>query len=325
LRRECQRREEEKKNVAATVIVKTIRRYISHRKIVKRVICATVIQKYWRGYKSRVVMREKWTGLTSQLAEIRGRLEQATAAAEPKDRLGSRTASAIDYLFSIRDVAELIYAVKTLDMATRLSEDCCLKLSQGDNKPLGQLLNLINRCNRSVPHMEVVTISLDVLLNISRVTSTRENVCCIPNLVPDLFQIMVVYRDAGGSIFCKVCALLQILCKIPQINTDLIKPLNKKKLVDHQTRISTKQRLKEDSQKRRSFNVGAMPPPRKPGAVGNTSIAVTEKKRKGSSSLATGPPWNQDLKPRFHDDPNVAVTALIRVLEISKIKVESKD
>lgn len=155
LRRECQRREEEKKNVAATVIVKTIRRYISHRKIVKRVICATVIQKYWRGYKSRVVMREKWTGLTSQLAEIRGRLEQATAAAEPKDRLGSRTASAIDYLFSIRDVAELIYAVKTLDMATRLSEDCCLKLSQGDNKPLGQLLNLINRCNRSVPHMEV--------------------------------------------------------------------------------------------------------------------------------------------------------------------------
>ena len=155
MRREFLRQEAEKANLAATVVVRSIRRLVIKKRIQRRTDAATVIQKYWRGYQSRVVMRERWLALTKQLVEIRGRLELANAAAQPSNRLGSRTASAIDYLFSIKDVAELICAVKTLDMATRLSEDCCLKLSEGSNKPLAQLLSLINRCNRSIPHMEV--------------------------------------------------------------------------------------------------------------------------------------------------------------------------
>ena len=98
-----------------------------------------------------------------------------------------------------------------------------------------------------------------------------------------------------------------------------MKPVNQKKLSDHQTRISTKQKHKEESQKRRSFNVGAMPPPaRKPGMPANLSMMGPEKKRKGSSSLAAGPPWYPETKPRFHQDSLLAVSALIRVLDISK-------
>ena len=79
--------------------------FVIRRRLIKRECAVTVIQKYWRGYRSKVVLKEKWV--------------------EPKDRLRARTSSAIDFLFSIRDVAELICAVKTLDIETRLSEDCC--------------------------------------------------------------------------------------------------------------------------------------------------------------------------------------------------------
>ena len=64
---------------------------------------------------------------------------------------------------------------------------------------------------------QVVSISLDVLINIARVDSTKDFVSAIPNLVPDMFQIMVVFRDAGGTIFSKICALLQILSSKSQV------------------------------------------------------------------------------------------------------------
>ena len=155
LKLEYERKYEERKQISARIISRVFQRFILKRRLYKRESAVTVLQKYWRGYRSRVAMKEKWQELTNQLVVIRERLEKATATADPKDRLGVRTSTAIDFLFSIRDVAELIYAVKTLDIATRLSEECCRKLSQGENKPLAQLMNLINRMNRSVPHMEV--------------------------------------------------------------------------------------------------------------------------------------------------------------------------
>ena len=66
--------------------------------------------------------------------------------------------------------------------------------------------------------VQVVTIAMDVFINIARVSSTRDTVPQVPNLIPDLFQVMLIYRDAGGAIFNKICALLQILSKIPQVS-----------------------------------------------------------------------------------------------------------
>ena len=171
LRQEYLRQQEIIRNNASVVIVRALRMYLVKKRIMKRITSALVIQKYWRGYKSRQQLREKWQELTSKLTEIRQRLEEATATAEPEQRLGVRTANAIEYLFHIRDVAQLIHAVKTLDMATRLSEDCCIALSTNcgvqsmlehnsegwDKNPLAELLNLVNRCNRSIPHMEVIS------------------------------------------------------------------------------------------------------------------------------------------------------------------------
>ena len=52
---------------------------------------------------------------------------------------------------------------------------------------------------------------LDILLNVARVVLSREAVSEVPNLLPDMFQTMLVYRDSGPEIFSKCCALFQVL------------------------------------------------------------------------------------------------------------------
>ena len=122
---------------------------------------ATTLQAAWRGRQGRIELRSTWKLMASrlkQLQEVRAKLEAATKAAKPDQRLGVRTHSAIAYIFDIHDVAQLISAVKTLDLATRLSLYCCRQMAEGEgsNKPIAALVSLLKRCNRSVPHMEVI-------------------------------------------------------------------------------------------------------------------------------------------------------------------------
>ena len=121
---------------------------------------AVVIQKFWRGYWHRKVVMERISEMAATyraVKEVKQRLEEATAAAKPEDCLAARTSSAIDYIISIRDVAQLIRAVKTLDLSTRLSLECCVKITKvfPSGSPVTQLASLMARCNRSEPHKEV--------------------------------------------------------------------------------------------------------------------------------------------------------------------------
>ena len=109
-------------------------------------------------------------------------------------------------------MAELIWAVKTLEVAARLSEDCCQLMAVHDgNRPLVQLVYLMKSCNRSAPSMEVVSTILDILINIGRVESTRSSLAAVPQLIPDILMIMQVHKDISHHIFGKSCALLQLL------------------------------------------------------------------------------------------------------------------
>ena len=40
---------------------------------------------------------------------------------------------------------------------------------------------------------------------------TRDQVASVPNLLSKLFQTMLIYRNTSAEIFCKCCALLQLL------------------------------------------------------------------------------------------------------------------
>ncbi len=86
IRREAAVLEEARRQDAVTVLVRSVRRYLANRQLVKRIWASTVIQKFWRGYRFRLEMRDKWLGLTQRLGEIRERLSLANAAAKPEDR-----------------------------------------------------------------------------------------------------------------------------------------------------------------------------------------------------------------------------------------------
>merc|ERR1711892_82494 len=182
----------------------------------------------------------------------------------------------------------------------------------------------MTRCNRSVPHMEVVSTILDILLNVARVVQT-----------------MLVYRDTGAEIFSKCCALLQVMSVSPLVGGLLAQSENAKKLTGYEMIVTKKRKLKDENQRRRSFNVSTLPvPARKPlrptnsinqlnrtSTMGlNTTMTtasatpVQSKARKVSTSVATGPPWCHQTQPRFHEDPVVAISALNRALGLGQTK-----
>ena len=63
----------------------------------------------------------------------------------------------------------------------------------------------------------MVSTTLDILLNLARVDETRSAVASVQDLLPDLLQAMLVYRDNGKDIFPKCCAVLQTLAVCPEV------------------------------------------------------------------------------------------------------------
>jgi len=338
LRREEREREEARREAASRVVVRTVKTLIVRRRFLRLKAAATTVQAAWRGRQGRIELRNNWKLMASrlkQLQEVRAKLEAATKAAKPEQRLGVRTHSAIAYIFDIHDVAQLISAVKTLDLATRLSLHCCrqMALGEGSNRPVAALVSLLKRCNRSVPHMEVVSTTLDILLNLARVSETRNAVASVQDLLPDLLQAMLVYRDNGKDIFPKCCAVLQTLAVCPEVLASLRSHAHAKTLVSHESLVIKKNKKKEESKRRSSVNLHSMPAPlplsgRKPLRPLNSSqlnrtynaapATTTGAVRKNSTSLASGPPWNgtKDL-PRHHEDPVKAILALNKIVGIA--------
>merc|ERR1719400_1955018 len=101
---------------------------------------------------------------------------------------------------------------------------------EGQKTPVGELVSLMSRCNRSEPHKEVVSTTLDILINISRVASTRETLVQVPTILSDIFQTMLVYRDSSSEIFSKCCAVLQFLSASEDMLSQLTTSQSKKKL-----------------------------------------------------------------------------------------------
>jgi hypothetical protein len=75
-----------RRHQAASVLGRTVRRYLTHRRLAKQVQATIVIQKFWRGYRSRLLMKNTWQAILQQLKEIRERLTSANAAATPENR-----------------------------------------------------------------------------------------------------------------------------------------------------------------------------------------------------------------------------------------------
>ena len=105
------------------------------------------------------------------------------------------------------------------DISTRLSSVCCDRLISEGSRCLLVLLDLIQRCNRSVPHMVVVSSSLDILINLAKYDKARSFMCEASSAIKvgtTITDLVVIYREKSSEIFTKSCSILWTLTKTSQ-------------------------------------------------------------------------------------------------------------
>ncbi|XP_075013101.1 abnormal spindle-like microcephaly-associated protein [Calonectris borealis] len=201
------------RNDAATVIQRNVRRFLACRRRRKFAVGIIKFQALWRGYFWRK------SNDTAKTKALRRSLEKANEKSREENKLCNRTAIAIEYLLKYKHLSYILAALKHLEVATRLSPLCCENMAQ--SRAIFTIFVLIRSCNRSVPCMDVIRYSIQVLLNVSKYERTTQAVYEVENSIDTLLDLLQMYRgkagdkisEKGGSIFTKTCCLLAILSK----------------------------------------------------------------------------------------------------------------
>ncbi|KAG5275923.1 hypothetical protein AALO_G00126000 [Alosa alosa] len=196
---------------AATVIQRTVRGMLLSRRQEKMQRGIIRAQALWRGHCSRKLND------TRKIVAIRHRLRKINQEVKEEDCLRNKTTMAIGYLLGCHNFGYIILALKYLETATRLSPECCEHLVKSGATE--KIVTLIRSCNRSLPSMETISLSIQVLLNLSKYNRTIEAVFAVEHAVDMLLDLLQIYRekagdkmgDKGGSIFTKACFLLILL------------------------------------------------------------------------------------------------------------------
>ncbi|XP_061489951.1 abnormal spindle-like microcephaly-associated protein [Rhineura floridana] len=173
----------------------------------------TKFQALWRGYSWR-----KKTD-TAETRTLRDSLVIANKESKEEKKLCNRTALAIDRLLKYKHFSYILAALKDLEVVTRLSPVCCESMAQSE--AVFTIFTLIRSCNRSVPCMDVIRYSVQILLNLSKYERTTQAVYTVENSVDTLLDLLQMYRERagdkisekGGSIFTKTCCLFALLSK----------------------------------------------------------------------------------------------------------------
>ncbi|XP_059197817.1 abnormal spindle-like microcephaly-associated protein [Centropristis striata] len=200
-----------RRHAAASVIQQAVRRFLLLRRQ-KRIQQGIVkAQALWRGHRSRLLNDN------AKVVKLRRRLREVSAGIREEDKLCNKTSSALDYLLRYKHFSYILEALRNLETATRLSPECCERLVESGATNI--IFTLIRCCNRSVPCMDVITYSVQILLNLSKYHKTTEAVYLVENSVETLLDLLQRYREKagdkvaekGGSIFTKACFLLALL------------------------------------------------------------------------------------------------------------------
>ncbi|MEQ2161729.1 hypothetical protein GOODEAATRI_012510 [Goodea atripinnis] len=141
------------------------------RKSVSDVSHLLSLQALWRGHRSRVLNDDP------KLVKLRHRLREVSAEVQEEDKLCNKTSSALEYLLRYKHFSYILEALKNLETATRLSPECCEQLV--DRGATNTIFTLIRSCNRSGPCMEVITFSIQILLNLSKVYRAQSRNHCV--------------------------------------------------------------------------------------------------------------------------------------------------
>lgn len=168
---------------------------------------ATKIQSYWRGYYIRKNTANNLSSIRSRLSVIyTGQSSKTTST------LGARIKNSLLILTGSEvSIQQIIISLNELDIVTRLSPECCLMFTS--ENAIEILYNFIFNCNRSVPHMDLIKLCLQVLINLAKYAQTVEFVLKPNKSLKILLNLLQAYQTSNATIFMLVCVLFILLAQ----------------------------------------------------------------------------------------------------------------
>lgn len=197
-------------------------RHARHTRLSK---CATRIQATWRGYVARKRYNEQQQKRMQQLRQQQQQQQQsrrsnfvtqsstASSSTDSSTRtLGARIQNSLKIL-NCPDVSipltHIISSLNDLHTVTRLSPECCEIFVNESATDI--LFGFIANCNRSVPHMDMIKLCLDILLNLARYARTVDQVTTHPASFPTLVNLLQAYQLSNPAIFMNVCVIMLLM------------------------------------------------------------------------------------------------------------------
>eukprot|EP00095_Tigriopus_kingsejongensis_P001740 maker-scaffold1923_size24897-snap-gene-0.7 protein:Tk01740 transcript:maker-scaffold1923_size24897-snap-gene-0.7-mRNA-1 annotation:"abnormal spindle-like microcephaly-associated protein homolog" len=309
--------------MAGATIQRSMQMWVVRKKFIRIRRAVTVIQKHYRGYQVRTAFKSdckiKQTALlpdfpineelSKKIEEVRQKVFIANENATEDKKLGNRTALALDRLYRSRDIAHLLMILKDLDVTTRFSANCCDQIMSENDRCVRILLNLLRRCNRSIPHMDIISTILDVFINLAKYEPSRMVLLeAADDVLETLIEVLVIYRDKSVDIYTKTFALLWLLASSNRVKKILTLPLNAKKLLEshkHYHRLHNKQM--ERGRRRNNYLPNSFRP----------SPAQAKPKM---PKLSLCPPWQiREDVIRHHKDPFLASEMVLNKLALKPL------
>ena len=188
-------------NMASFVktVQRAVRFYLARKEIRKVMNAIILIQSISRAYIIRRAISTKAKHVVARVSEATLRARQ-----DPSMRLGERTRTALCVLQTSKRLSEIMFAVTTLEMSTRLSRNCCIAFANAGAPEI--LYSLIRTCNRSLPHIELLNFILHTLRNVAAHRDLVDKVATTSaaDIYLDLIQM---FRDKDTIFSLAICLL----------------------------------------------------------------------------------------------------------------------
>jgi hypothetical protein len=200
---------------------------------------ARSIQAHWRGYKIRKEIN------LEQLCAIRQRL--SVYIQRPGHMtLGARIRRSLNTLQHSPSLQQVMTSLMDLKTVTRLSQECCITFTQSGT--LDVLYEFISKCNRSKPHMDLIQLWLEILVNLAKCKSTCDLIIDSQEKLNRVLHLLQSYQSTNAQIFMNVCVLLIISASKKQptsfVYAQLLNEINLKKIVSIYQTIERRAQLR---------------------------------------------------------------------------------
>lgn len=214
---------------SAKVIQKSFRRYkerqawseaaraiqIVARKFLSRLVfsklCKGVV-RFQSVARGRRVRRRRSKRVVAQVKKIRA--ANVKAIQQPELRLGNRAMAALEVLLKSESLTEIMRAIGVLELATRVSEVCCVAFAEARAPDV--LFSLVRQCNRSLPHIELLHNVLLTMSNVARYDYLLPSMSSIAG-VEVYLDLVQMFRDKDGVFYLASSLLERVVRCNPEL------------------------------------------------------------------------------------------------------------